>query len=162
MKFDTVLEEVIIGILVGFATYLFLMPFVHEGGHALFAHWCSWEVVEIHISFPALVTQSYVIIIPSIGANLTFFYMAGSWSCIFWGFIISLAPLLLSEHWLFLSAGYALMSDGIVYPIFSNIAGYGDWVEIDVICSIFTICMTIMLILISVGINKIIKWRLIR
>ena len=160
LRFKTMVEQVIAGILVGFCTYLFLMPFIHESGHALFAHWCGWNILEMHVSIPALVTPSYVIISAPIGANLTFFYMAGSWSCILWGFLISFFPILIRDHWLWLSIGYGLMSDGIVYPIWSHIFGYGDWVEIDPICSIFTVGMTIMLIFMSVLINKITKWRL--
>jgi hypothetical protein len=86
--------------------------------------------------------------------------MAGSWSCIFWGFLLSFFPILIKDHWLWLSIGYGLMSDGIFYPIYSNITTWGDWAQIDVIASIFTVGMTVMLIGISIGINKIVKWRL--
>lgn len=160
MKFDTLLEQVVAGICVGLCAYLYLMPFIHELGHAFFAHLCGWQVLEVHISLPALVTPSYVVISPPIGESLLFFYMAGSWSCMLWGFLISLLPILIRNHWALLSIGYALISDGIYYPIYSNVANYGDWVQIDPLASIFTICLAIMLIFISVLINKITRWRL--
>lgn len=161
MKFNTLLEMIVAGIFVGICTYLFLMPFVHEAGHALYAHFAGWEVLEMRVSIPAFVTASYVIVNAPIGANLLFFYMAGSWSCVLWGFIISLFPIFIKDHWLWLSIGYALISDAIIYPIYSQFTGFGDWAVIEPLASIFTVGMAITLILISVLINKIIKWKLI-
>lgn len=159
MKFETILEQVIAGIFIGICTYLYLMPFIHEGGHALYAHFVGWEVLEIQISVPIFVVPSFVRIQVPLGTNLAFFYMAGSWSCVLWGFMISLFPIFIKDHWLWLSIGYSLMSDAIIYPIYSNIALFGDWFEVSFVASVFTVGMVLLLILFSVLLNNITKRR---
>lgn len=157
MKFETLIEEIVAGILIGFVTYLCLMPPIHEGGHALIAHLSGFTVLEIQISIPAFVTHSFVRISYPINANLTFFYMAGSLSCLTFGFIISFIPIFVKNHWLFLSMGYALMSDALIYPLWSKWSGYGDWAEIDPILSVLIIGCFCLLLLISIRANQLFK-----
>jgi hypothetical protein len=158
--FETLIEEIVAGILIGLCAYLLLVPFVHEASHALVAHLSGWEVVSFQVSIPALVTPSYVSIIAPLGADLTFFYMAGSLGTLFWGFIVSLIPIVVKGlHWLFLSIGFGLMSDALIYPIYSNISKIGDWYLVDPVLNVFTIGLFLIMLILSIRLNRLMSYR---
>jgi hypothetical protein len=158
------LEKVIAGILIGFITYLYLVPFVHESGHYLYAICNGWEVLEFHVAVPALLEVSYVMVIAPLGASYTFFYMAGSWFTLIIGFFISLIPVFLRKigqkpyFWIFLSVGYGFMSDSIVYILVDHLyAKCGDWYLVGIIPSIITAGFFFVFLIISIGLNRIIR-----
>lgn len=161
MKF---LEKVIVGILIGVITYLFLVPFIHELGHYIYAVVNGWKVTAFNVSIPALVTPSFVSVVIPTGTPITLFLMSGSFNTMIWGFFISLIPILLKKlhfnpyHYVFLSIGYGLISDSIVYPISDYFFfQFGDFYRAGFIPSLITVMFGFVAIYVSVGFNRIAK-----
>lgn len=157
-------EKVIMGILIGVISYLYIVPPVHETGHLIYGLSQGWRLLAFQVSFPALVEASYVSFVIPTGTPITLFLMAGSLFTLIIGFWISLIPILLRKlgrnplHHIFLSIGYGLMSDSIFYPISDLIYfKHGDFYRIGLIPSLIVIMFGVAGFLFSIGINKIVK-----
>jgi hypothetical protein len=126
-------------------SFVCLTPAIHELGHVIIAIVSNYSILQVQIlPFPL---HSFVVVSTPLNADLTLFWLMGTWFCIINGAIIGFLIPYFKYRWLGLGVSGGLSCDGIIEPLVALFGKSSDLAMVSYNWGLLTFCISILLIL---------------